>query len=40
MEYLSNNRGRNCLDKLSTHKVSFLHMSRKWINVMTLIIFF
>ena len=39
MEYLSNNRGRNCLDKWSTHK-SFSHMSRKWINVMILIIFF
>ena len=39
MEYLSNNRGRNCLDKWSTHKC-FKPMFRKWINVMILIIFF
>ena len=35
MEYLSNNRGRNCSDKWSTHK-----LYRKWINAMILIIFF
>ena len=33
-------RGRNCLEKLSTHKLYFSHMSRKWINVMILIILF
>ena len=40
MKYLSDNRGRNCLDKWSTHKLSFSHMSRKLMNVMILIIFF
>ena len=40
MEYLSNNRGRNCSDKWSTHKLSFSHMYRKRINAMILIIFF
>ena len=40
IEYLSKNRGRNCLEKWSTHKLSFLPMSRKWINVMILIILF
>ena len=37
MEYLSNNRGRNCLDKWFNQKLSSSHMSRKWINVMILI---
>ena len=40
MEYLSNNRGRNCLDKWSNHYLSFSHMSRKLMNVLILIIFF
>ena len=40
MEHVSNNRGHNCLDKWSTHKLSFSHMSRKWINVLILNIFF
>ena len=35
MEYLYNNRRRNCLDKWSNHK-----LSRKGINVMILIIIF
>ena len=38
IKYLCNNRGRNCLDKWSTQKLSFSHMSDKWINVMILII--
>ena len=32
MEYLSKKRGRNCLDKWSSHKLSFVHMYRKRIN--------
>ena len=36
MKYLFNNRGRNCLDKWSTHKLSLLHMSRKCIDIMIL----
>ena len=40
MEYLSNNRGRNCSDKGSTYKLSFPHMYRKRINAMILITLF
>ena len=39
MEYLSNNRAHNCLDKWSTHKLSFTHMYCKLINIMILVIF-
>ena len=41
MEYLSNNQGGggNCLGKWSTHKLSFSHMSRKWINFMIFFFF-
>ena len=40
MEYLSNNRAHNSLDKWSTHKLSFSHMYCKLIKIMILVIFF
>ena len=40
MEYLSNYRGCNCWTSGPPINCLFSHMSRKWMNVMILIVFF